>query len=121
MTVNAVLPMISFNPTTPAIYDSEDVRELGDLGPCLQGEHLSLLGKETTQRTSRTKLKAFGIFFASEFELKHHWKELGVGGQKQEWSPPPNLGPREGDFEEEEQVWHGLKPCLTFQGWFYVK
>lgn len=82
MTVNAILSIISFNTSTPAIYVSEDVQDLADPEPACKG-HLSLLGKGTMQRTSRTNLKPLDIFFASDFELKHHCREMGVGGQGQ--------------------------------------
>ena len=78
MTVNTSLPIISFNTTAPAIYDSEDVWDLADLGACLQGEYLRLLGRGMMQRSSRTKLKPFDIFFASDFQLKPIVRKWGL-------------------------------------------
>lgn len=67
MTSNAIIPMLSFNTSTPAIYVLHLCRKrcgilLADLRHCPQEGLLSLVGKRVTQRFSRTNLwKAFDI------------------------------------------------------------
>lgn len=67
MTINAIIPMISFNTSTPAIFVLHLCRKrcgilLADPSRCLPEGLLSLMGKRVTQRFSRTNLlKAFDI------------------------------------------------------------